>query len=286
MEVHYGAVLSPPKENLDGLKSGMFEATLIAAAYNPGKTPLRTVHSLAFLAPNPIPDEFEWFNTVTEHPAMVKEMEQWNAIELFTVATYGYQLMSKKPIKTVADFKGMRIRALTAMGGPFKEFGASIEMMPGPDIYTALERGMLDAVLWVWPFTFGAYRLYELAPYATTGISAGKAGLSFHVNKDAWNALPKEWQDLAIWWADNRAMKSYLKWHAFDDAKWLPTFAKAGVQISTFPPEERAKLVAKAEPSWEAWVKDMEGKGLPGREILDLALKTKADIEAKKAEKK
>lgn len=63
--------------------------------------------------------------------------------------------------------------------------------------------------------------------------------------------------------------------------KWLPVFSEAGVEIIHFPPEERAKVLAKAEAAWEDWVKDMEAKGLPGREILEFTLAKRDEIIAK-----
>lgn len=282
IEVHYNATLAPVKDAPDGLKSGLYEAALLSSTYHPGKTPLHTFNTMAFMAPNPMPEEFAWNNAVNKHPALVKECDNWNAKELFMICTLGYEILSKKPINKVEDFKGVRVRALPDMGKPLAQYGAVIEMVPAPEIYTALERGMLDAVFWVWPFTFGAYRLYELAPYATLDIAGGKTGIFFVVNKDAFNALPKEWQDKATWWGENRAQKSYENWMARDTAKWLPVFAEAGIKISHFPPEERAKLLKAAELVWQEWAKRMEDQGLPGNEVLDFALAKKAELEAAK----
>ena len=45
-----------------------------------------------------------------------------------------------------------------------------------------------------------------------------------------------------------------------------------------FPPDERAKLVAKAETVWEKWVKKAEKRGLPAREVLDYYLSKRKEI--------
>ena len=55
IKIHYGAVLAPPKEQLDGIRAGMFEAAAICCAYTPGKVPLHTVAELPFIAPDTNP---------------------------------------------------------------------------------------------------------------------------------------------------------------------------------------------------------------------------------------
>ena len=52
IKMHYGAVLAPPKEQLDGIRAGMFEAAYFAPVYTPGKVPLSTVTDLPFIAPS------------------------------------------------------------------------------------------------------------------------------------------------------------------------------------------------------------------------------------------
>lgn len=79
-----------------------------------------------------------------------------------------------------------------------------------------------------------------------------------------------------------KAWDRYDKYAMEADMKWLPIFRDAGVEIINFPAEERAKILEKAEGAWEEWVKDMESKGLPGREILDFALAKRDEVMAKK----
>ncbi len=282
VEVHYGAVLAPAKEGIDGLKAGMFEAVLYTSMYGPGKLPLSTVMQLPFFGPQGIEQTGQWFMEVVKHPAIQKEMDQWNAEILFAAPVANYEYMGQKPVMKAEDFNGLRIRIDPVSGKPLEDYGAVITNLPGPEIYTALERGMLDGVIWVWTYTFGSYKLYELSQYATTGINLKKTDMFLYVNKDAWKNLPDEWKKLANF-SSAKYFKRYDQYNVAANAKWLPTFAKAGIEVSVFPTEERAKLVAKAEASYEKWIEEMEGKGLPGREVFEWA-KAKRDEIAAKAE--
>jgi len=280
IEIHYGGVLAPGREGIDGLKAGMFEAVLYTSMYGPGKLPLSTVMQLPFMGPPTVEQTGDWFMAVQEHPALVKEVNSWNARILFPTPLRQYNYMGKVPIQKAEDFDGVRIRIDSIAGAPLVEYGAVPTMMPGGDIYTALERGMLDGVLWQWTYTFGAYKLYELSKYATLGIDLKLTDMYCYVNQDAWNKLPDEWKKLANY-STNRAGERYSTYLKEADLKWIPIFTKAGIEVHEFPAAERAKLMEKALPTWNTWVKDIEAQGLPGQEVLDFAIAKRNEIIAK-----
>jgi len=280
IEIHYGAVLAPAKEGIDGLKAGLFEGVLYTSMYGPGKLPLSTVMQLPFFGPPGIPATGDWLMEVAKHPAIQKEADQWNAKILFPAPVASYEYMGKKPLKTVEDLKGLRVRIDPTSGKPLEDYGAVLTNLAGPEIYTALERGMLDGVIWVWTYTFGAYKLYELSHYATTNLNLKKTDIYLYVNKDAWNKLPDEWKRLAEIMAAKAPVR-YDMHNTAADAKWLPAFAKAGIEITELPDAERAKLIEKAQPSYDKWIKDMEDKGLPGQEVFDFAVQKREEIMAK-----
>jgi TRAP-type C4-dicarboxylate transport system substrate-binding protein len=280
IEIHGGGVLAPAKDTIDGIKAGMFQMGLISSMYIPGKIPLRTVTQNPFLAPPTLAGAGEWVEAVSNHPAVVKQVDAWNAKVLFSYAVAPYEYMGKKPFKKVEDLKGLRIRIDPIGGAPFEAHGAVITMMAGPEIYTALERGLLDGVSFIWPYTFGIYKLNELSQYVTLGIGQQVSDMWVAINKDDWNALPDEWKKLA----EESAAKTterYVEYRKNFDAKWLKMFDEQGLEITTLAPEERAKLVAKAEISWEKWVKEMEAKGVPGQELLDFAISKRDEIMAR-----
>jgi len=281
IEVHHGAVLAPAEEALDGLKAGLFEVALSASHYAPGKHPLLTVDHLPFMTPPTIMQKGEWGDAIARHPAVQKELAQWNAKLLFHAPLSNYEFMGKVPIRTVEDLDGVRMRIDALAGKVLAEFGLVPTMVSPSEMYVALDRGMLDSISLPWTYTYGSYKLYELSKYATIGMDLKGAGMNVVVAQDAWDALPDEWKKLAEFSA-RKAWDRYDKYNMEADLKWLPIFNDAGVEITNFPAEERAKVLAKAEGTWEEWVKDMESKGLPGREVLDFAIAKRNEILAKK----
>jgi TRAP-type C4-dicarboxylate transport system substrate-binding protein len=87
------------------------------------------------------------------------------------------------------------------------------------------------------------------------------------VSLKAWNKLPDDLKG-KLQQAQEAARDALFKAYEEADKKWIPIF-KEKLEVTPFPPAERAKLVARSGEIWEKWVKDQEAEGRPGREILD-----------------
>ena len=124
IKLHYGAVLSPSKENIDGIKAGLFEGCQICGSYAPGKTPLNRVFELPFILPQEPEQISQMMAALWEHPAVLKELARWNAVPLFPAAITQYGLMGNKRIVKAEDFDGIRIRIPGEMARVLTQFGA------------------------------------------------------------------------------------------------------------------------------------------------------------------
>ena len=278
---NYGGVLAPAKENLDGVKAGLFEMGMMCSHYHPDKVPLHEVTNLPFFAPLDVSDAVRWEGEIYRHQALVKWLEErWNSLIIIPQILPRYEIMSKKAIRKAEDFKGIRIHASKAHGRIIQEYGAVITTITGAEIYNALERGIVDAVAYPWTYAFGSYKLYEPAGYSIIGINFGIRNMPVFANKKKWDALPddiKKIHEELLHEMPEMAKKLYDK----ADEKWVPVFRK-NTEFINFPREERAKLLKVAEVSWNEWVKEMDDKGLPGRKILDYAEAKYKEIESKK----
>ena len=276
-KIAWGAALSNPKENLDGVRIGAFESAQICSSYHPGKNPATTLLDLPFL---PIQD-LDVMQAVHEayfaHPVMQKEMARWNAVLYASTLIPPYEFLGRgKPPKTLEDFAGLRVRALGGMGDAMRILGAVPTTVPAPEVYTALERGTMDAVSFA-PYAHGAFKTYEVAEWYTTNLRLGTPVCAIAINRDAWEALPPQYRTLLT---DMKAEQYEVLKRGLEreDGKFLAIFEKR-LQPVTYSEDDRKAFVEKAgHPVWEQWVKEMEAKGLPGRELLDFVL-----AEARKA---
>ena len=277
IKLHYGGTLAPPKEQLDGLKGGMFEACHFCTAYTPGKLPLHTVMELPFISPHNPLHLSQMFEAMWEHPAFLKELDRWNAVPLLPGTICTYNLMGNKRIDKVEDFKGTRIRIGGEIGRILAMFGAVPTLMPVPELYEAIEKGTVDLAGLPWSFAFGAFKIHEVSKYAIVGLNLGTMACSNLANKKAFNALPEEFKKYHMEWY-KKAAQEWGKEYDTLNRKWIEETFKKKLEFIEFPPDERAKLVAKAETVWEKWVKKAEKRGLPAREVLDYYLSKRKEI--------
>ena len=277
IKIHYGAVLAPPKEQLDGIRAGMFEGAYFAPVYAPGKTYLHTVAELPFISPSKNKDISQIIIELWKHPAIKKELLKWNAVPLLPTPLPQYQLLGKKPLKTVEDFNGMRIRVGGEIARVLKKFGAVPTLMPAPEVYEAIARGTIDAVTFAW-YAHGAYKIHEVSDYACN-IAVGTLQMLLIANKDAYDALPEEFKKYHREWY-NKSPEIWADQYQKADDKWLPIF-KEKLDFSVFPTSERNKLIAKSEEVYEKWVKAREKEGLPGRDVLNYYLEKRKEITGK-----
>jgi len=268
VRIVYGGALGPEKQIPEGIKSGGYEGGQMCSGYYPNKFPLLSVMELPFLVPSKIADLAKVYQAVLNHPLIVKEMaERWHVKYLAPVLLPPYEFMGNKRIASVNDMKGVKMRISGLNAKALQVFGAVPTMVTAPEGYTALERGTIDSFGFPYSYAFGSYKLYEVSKYVTNGMALGGFMCFQGVSLDAWNKLPADVK-AKLPQAQEAAMAALIKAYEKADAKWIPIF-KDKLEVTEFPPAERAKLAAGAGKIWEAWVKDQEDAGRPGREILD-----------------
>jgi len=101
----------------------------------------------------------------------------------------------KKEIKSVADLKGLKMRIPGLAGKVYANLGVDVKVLPGGEIFPALERGVIDAAEFVGPFQDRRLGLQKAAKYYyTTGWHESSTVSELLINKAAWQKLPKDLQ--------------------------------------------------------------------------------------------
>ena len=101
----------------------------------------------------------------------------------------------RKPIKTVADLKGLKFRVGGFAGKITARLGAVSQNIPGGEIYQALEKGTIDAAEWVGPYDDEKLGFYKVAPfYHYPGWWEGGPQLDLYVNQKAYDGLSAEYK--------------------------------------------------------------------------------------------
>jgi TRAP-type mannitol/chloroaromatic compound transport system substrate-binding protein len=210
-----GAIV-PTKDVFEALGRGLFEISLIWPAYWIGKIPVAG-HINGQL--------FTWEN-VAEMYAYFYDM---GAIEVFREAygehgvrfvaplpMTGLALYSRKPIRTLDDFKGFKVRSTGIAAQVFQKAGATPVFFPGAEIYQALQTGVCDGAHWgtvstAWDMKFQEVTDYIVMPYLAN-INNGE----IIMNQKKWDELPDHLKAIVEECA-NSCGTDFLRWSGYND---------------------------------------------------------------------
>jgi TRAP-type C4-dicarboxylate transport system substrate-binding protein len=278
IRLFYGEQLSKSKENLDGISLGAFEAATFCAAYHPGKNKPLTVLDLPFLPIGDFETQKKTAEAVMQHPDSVKALAKWKA-KLYManiLPLYEYMGRGAAP-KSVADFKGKRLRALGGMGAAARLIGATPSTMPASETYTALQRGTVDAIGFPYSYTFAAYKLDEVADWVTTNMKLGTVTCPTVFNQAAYDKLPDQYKKLLddLKPGAYKAIgDAYVEKDKKNEAKWSADGSR--VKMIKIPDDQMAEFRKIAgKPVWDAWVEENKGE-FDAQGLLDLVLKLAA----------
>ena len=145
----------------------------------------------------------------------------------------------KKEIKSLSDLKGLKMRIPGLGGEVMKKLGVNPVLLPAGEIYTALERGTIDATEWVGPALDSMMGFSKVAPYYYKGWHEPGSLLELTFNKARWEKLSPQHQAI-ITTASEEMTATMLEEFRYENAKALQKLPK-NVVIKTFPKEMMAQ---------------------------------------------
>jgi TRAP-type C4-dicarboxylate transport system substrate-binding protein len=276
IDIFYAQTLAKGPDIWNAVKSGVADMGWCFHGYWPDMTPLSDVITLPSLpfSTGEKGSEVLW-KLYEKFPAIQREYKDVHALQLWTSHPY-FLITSKKQVKTMEDLKGLKIRVT---GGPpteqMKALGAVPILIPMPDCYQSLDKGIIDGMGAPWEATY-AFRLYEVVKYYTI-VPLSAVYFSMSMNKQKWESLPLDVQQAITSVSGLEAAKFWGR-NFFDTAEEgvIDKVKKGNYQMVkyTVPPEELERWIKVAgEPLWKEWVKKMESRGRPeAQQILNTTL--------------
>ena len=177
---------------------------------------------------------------------------QYNIVN-HVVGNVGVQMGGwfRKEINTVDDFQGLKMRIGGIGGMVLSKLGVVSQQIPPSDIYSALERGTIDAAEWIGPYDDEKLGLNQVAPYYyTPGWFEGSASLTSMVNKDAWEALPELYKHAFTTAAAEQTMKCLARYDAVNPTA-LRRLVGNGAQVRFFPREVMEACYKASQELWQ-----------------------------------
>lgn len=180
-------------EIMDGVRTGGAEMGAITPCFHSADDPALGVSELPFLFNN---NEAHIEGTQGLYPIYAEILESKFNQKLLNLHNYmGMALISKKQVKTLEDFDGMLIQAISPVFALIIErLGAApVTGTPYYEAYQLLEKGTIDGTIQA-PSSMFSYALYDVAKYMTSAYLVA-AVHGFVINTDVWNSLPADVQN-------------------------------------------------------------------------------------------
>ncbi len=167
---------------------------------------------------------------------------------------YGAEsLVSKRPIRSLSDLKGVKLRAPQGIGQDiFLLLGAAPVNLPGSEVYTALERGVVDASDWGTLSMNEDLGYHKLAPYPMYPGYHSMPMADFAVNMSQWNALPDDLKALVEEEVARFDTEMVDRNKAADEAV-LAKAGELGFEAIDLSKDERRKFRELARGVWEKY---------------------------------
>jgi TRAP-type C4-dicarboxylate transport system substrate-binding protein len=272
LNVHYGEALAPAREALDGLSIAAYEMALVGAGFMPGKIPVIEGTGLPFL---PTPTHYHT-TAVREalfyHPSGRADLARWNTIPIMQVPLGSNEFMGKgTPPRMLADWKGKRVRALSGDAKAMQLLGAAPANLPAPEVYGAVERGLLDAMSSQLQ-AFDSFRMQEICNWYTTNMSLSSPAFVLGASKKAFDALPPQYRQLLTDLSPG-VMRAWLELYREADDKAVELYKARGMTAILFPESELQTLRGSIKPVWDEWVASVNRQGYNGQDLIDVMVK-------------
>jgi TRAP-type mannitol/chloroaromatic compound transport system substrate-binding protein len=248
----YGAnEIVPAMGIFDAVSNGSVEMGHGAAYYWKGKIP-----ASSFFASVPFGMNATEFNSWIHYGG---GLELWREIYApfnlvpFAGGNTGVQMGGwfNREIKSIADFKGLKMRIPGYAGEVFTRAGGTAVNIPGGELYTALQSGVIDATEWVSPYNDRAFGFQQIAKYYYyPGWQEPGPGLEFIINKQLYDGLPDDLKAMIT--AAARAINQDMldEYTARNNAALKELVEKHKVDLRPFPDDVLATL---KKISWEIY---------------------------------
>jgi TRAP-type C4-dicarboxylate transport system substrate-binding protein len=268
IRVHPASSLYPGPELIPAVVDGRVELAPVLSAYLTDIFLEMGVLELPFMT-----------GSIEEHRKAAEQLRGFytealarRGVKLLTVHTWpSQQLFSAQPIRTLADWRGKKLRVYGAESADLvRSLGGAPVSIPFGEVYTALQRGVVDGAM-TSATNAEPMKFYEVSKYLNYWYLTGASIEWLGANQKAWDALPKDLQQVVL---------DALRAVRFEDKEWEDARAwddrarrraqELGMTIVDPPQEEIAKARAASRAAWDTWLKRT---GPEGKRALDLALR-------------
>jgi TRAP-type transport system periplasmic protein len=268
IEIHPGGALAPAPAVYENVVAGAQDLGWTMPGYTPGRFPITQIIEAPFMFSTAEEATETAWDIWEEFPEWQAEFDDVHVLGLWAMDV-GDLFTRDRPVERLEDLAGMTIRAPSPLQGQAVEaMGASPVTMPGPEVYDAVERGVIGGYM----IANSATRVFDLG--ATTGYrtvcNCYTGAFVLAMNQGAWDRLsPAQQQVLEE--VTGRAMS--LERARLHDAMAQDVadtyWPENGVESVELSDDEFERWREAVQPVFDQWISEREGQGVPGQAMAD-----------------
>jgi len=247
VETFPGGTIVPSGEELSAIDRGAFDAMITGHSYNMSLFPTAGILETTSGGLTGVQRILWWVNGGGDELAV--EMYETLNVKYINSSVMPPEIwcQSKEPLRSVADTKGLKMRAIGTGAIILDKMGISTVSIAGGEVYESIQRGVIDAFEFSGPASNWKMAFYEVAPYLYMSASrAPTASHMFAVNIDSWNELTPDLQNIVI----KVARADVPKWFAENivfDYEYLQMFVDYGTNVEKLPADIDEALMKAAD---------------------------------------
>jgi TRAP-type transport system periplasmic protein len=264
VEYYPGQTLTKSKQVYDGVVTGLSDVGMCLFAYTRGRFPVMEAVDLPIgytsgvQATKVVNEVYNEFNPKELSDTQVMYLHAHGAGLLHTTG---------KAVRTMDDFKGMKLRGHGTSALVLKALGGTPVSLPMPELYQSLQKGIVRGALYPIEVNKG-WRMAEVVDYLTMSTSIAYTSSFFVVmNKDKWNSIPADLQKII-----SQINQEWIPRHgkAWDesDKVGLDAFKSLGNEVIKLSDDESEKWKTAIAPVLDNYIDKMNKKEFDGSKIV------------------
>ncbi|MDP6954255.1 MAG: TRAP transporter substrate-binding protein [Alphaproteobacteria bacterium] len=248
-------------ETLDAIGSGLLDGHITATVYFSGKDPAFALLG-DLIAAYDHPEQMFMFLRHGGGDALLRELMAPYGVHYIGGSAVGKEaFISKIPIRGVDDFAGVKLRAPEGMAQDiFERVGAAPVNLPAAEVFTAVERGVVDAADWATYSMNHQLGFHAIARYPIYPGIHSLPVIDISVNAEKWNALPDDLKAI-LEMAVRDFSGDITRRLEMQDLADVAADRAEGVEVIDWPKAERDRMRDIAVGIWQDWAGRSEMAG-------------------------
>jgi TRAP-type transport system periplasmic protein len=255
---------------LDGASRGISDISYVAAGYHPSELPLTTLMDLPFLTNNSQALMLTLGQMYAEFPGLRQEYDRQNIVLVGSLPGDPTILGSREAWGSIGDLKGKRIRAFGLINQTMKALGAVPVALPAPEIYTSMERKVIEGYSGLPANIIPPWALHEVSKYVIDYGAGNYVSVAIFMNKKKFDGLNPKTRSLLVDTFAELVNTIYIKEVSDLNRQRAKAIQDAKMTFLRWPKADReAARKIVSETVWEEAIRTREARGAPAREFVE-----------------